>query len=284
MAVAAAVVAGGAIAASTVAGVISAGEKKDVAGQRFDHAFAAADEGHKAAKRAEEKALPSPQELAALEKSMKSAELTLEREQKLIEAVDPAIMEAGKQAYQMLQGKESEMLGPLRRQRERQKQQMKETLRRQLGPGFETSSAGIEALSKFDMDTSDLLANTQQKAVMDFLGVSQNAAQLGRQTEAGARGQLNQTGALFGNIQERQMNAAMNTGRQLIAGGQLIDQAMAGKQSAAGGEADALGQGFGQVAKFAGFAANGGFGGRTADPTTQKTGSGNYGRGGLQEM
>lgn len=250
-------VAGAAIVGSTVAGVVEGNAKEDAAGSRFDHAFAAADAANKAASRAEELALPSPRELQALEGSLRAQEITIAREQKLIEAVDPAIMEAGKQAYDMLQGKEAETLAPIRRQRERQKQQLRETLRRQLGPGFETSSAGIEAMSRFETETADLMAQTQQRAINDFLGVAQNASSVSKQTEAAAQGKMLATGEAFGNIQKRRASAAQFTAAQFLEGGKLIDAAASGQVAAAGSTASAVGQGFGQVAKFAGYA--GGF-------------------------
>jgi hypothetical protein len=179
----------------------------------------------------------------------------------------------------MLQGKEAETLAPIRRQRERQKQQMKETLRRQLGPGFETSSAGIEAMTRFETETSDIMAQTQQRAINDFLGVASNASAVAKQTEAGAQGRMLATGQAFGNIQSRQTQASQFAAQQFIAGGNLIGAANGQQVATAGGAASAVGQGFGQVAKFAGAAS--GFG--EAAVTPQKTGAGNYGRGGYQE-
>lgn len=275
-------VAAAGIAGSAIAGAVGAVEKSDAAGSAFDHAFAAAHAGNEAAKRAEKAALPSPQEIQALEGNLKSQEETIARERKLIEAVDPAIMEAGKQAYAMLQGQETAMLGPVKRQRERQKQQMQETLRRQLGPGFETSSAGIEAMSRFDSDTSDLMAQTQQNAVNNMLGIAQNASATSKQIEGAAQGRMNQTGQLFGAIQERQVGASKFAAQQFTEGGKLIGQAMGGVVDAAGGQAEAIGQGFGQVAKFGGYAASGGFDPKEAATAEKK--SGNYGRGGYQDF
>lgn len=171
-------------------------------------------------------ALPSIKEIQTLEAATKNQEITIARERKIMDAIDPAIMEAGKQAHQMLLGQESAMLDPIRRQRARQKQGMEETLRRQLGPGYQTSSAGIEALSRFDAETSDHLAGAQQNAVNSLLGVSQNARGQAQTSESNAMAQGLQTAGLWSNIKGREMQSAQ----------------------AAGGAANAIGKGFSNIA------------------------------------
>ena len=161
---------------------------------------------------------PMPQEIAALERSVRDQETVIERERKLIEAVDPALIEAGKQAYDMLKGKETELLGPIRRQRDRQRQVLTETLRRQLGPGFETSSAGMEALSRFDAETNDHLTLVQQNAVGQMLGVAQNAAQMGRAGEQRGIAGIQQAAGMFGNIAQRKTSAILNAAPGYVAG------------------------------------------------------------------
>jgi hypothetical protein len=180
-----------------------------------------------------------PQEIAALERSIRDQETVIERERKLIEAVDPALIEAGKQAYDMLKGKETELLGPVRRQRDRQRQVLTETLRRQLGPGFETSSAGMEAMSRFDAETNDHLAAVQQDAVGRMLGVAQNAAQMGRAGEQQGIIGVQRAAGMFGQISQRKTSAILNAAPGYVAG--------------AGGGWDALtgaAKGFGAVAGY----------------------------------
>jgi hypothetical protein len=177
-------------------------------------------------------ALPMPQEIKALEDSIKQQEYVINRERELIKQVDPALLEAGKQAYEMMKGKESEVMGPIKRNRERQKQVLKETLRRQLGPGFETSSAGIEALSRFDAETNDHLAINQQQMIGQLLGTAQNAAAMGRGNEQNAIQGLQHAAQGFGNIAARRMNAASVAGQMDSRKGNIFSAIGSGLQGA----------------------------------------------------
>lgn len=122
---------------------------------------------------------PSPAELNAIatqyQNSASSLEMQMKQIQKdesLLDSVDPALKEAGKQAYEMLQGKEAAVLGPLRNERARQRQSLQSTLRDQLGPGYETSSAGIEALGRFDQQTAAITSEAQQNTLGGLLSLS----------------------------------------------------------------------------------------------------------------
>lgn len=105
------------------------------------------------------------QSLAQLDQSIAAQERNLARQEKLAEQIDPALLEASQQALQLLRGEESKSLAPVRRQRDMQRQKLLNSLREQLGPGAETSSAGIQALTSFDAETDNLLAGTQQSAL-----------------------------------------------------------------------------------------------------------------------
>lgn len=219
---------GGAVAGKAVTGAIAAGKQRKAANEQQQLAL--------------DLAAMRPEEMKAFEQTIEENTRVLNREQKLIEAVDPAIMEAGRQAFLQLQGKETAVLGPLRRQRARQKQVLEETLRRRLGPGFETSSAGIEALSKFDVGTSDLLAQTQQQTTTQLLGFSQQASSLARSTEASALGRISGARNLFSNVAARESNAATGTASGVV--------------QSAGGELRSLGGFFGDVAGIGTLAAS----------------------------
>lgn len=232
---------GGAVAVGQgVAGGIAAGKKQSAAAAAYEEALRGGDAIRKAA-------APRPEELAALEANVRQRDQVIARERALIEAVDPAIMEAGKQAYALLQGKEAQILGPIQRQRTRQREQLRESLRRTMGPGFESSSAGIEALTKFDAETSNVLDNAQQQSIAQLLQSSQYGAQLGRATEGAAISQGLNVAQAYGNIGVRQTNA--ESAAQTLAAG-----ARQGKVDTAGGVAAAVGQGLGGFAPIAGAA------------------------------
>lgn len=165
-----------ALATSIVGGMIG----KAVAGQ------SAADAAGKAAvaqeaearyqqQRLEQAAEPNAQELAAIDKQIQTTDKALARQEQLLNAVDPALIEAGKQALSLIKGESSGATAPLERARQRQREQLQNRLREQLGPGFETSSAGIEALGRFDQDTADSVQGAQQQAlggITNFLASS----------------------------------------------------------------------------------------------------------------
>lgn len=118
---------------------------------------------------------PSAQELAQLQKQIDVTDKAVSRQEELLKAVDPALIEASQQALKLLKGEASSATQPLERARARQRQQLENRLREQLGPGFETSSAGIEALGRFDTETADSIQGAQQQAlggITNFLASS----------------------------------------------------------------------------------------------------------------
>lgn len=158
------------------------------------------------------KAADSPQELAALERSFAAQETNLARSEKLLASVDPALMEASQQALRLLRGEDASVLAPLKSQRARQRKLLLDQLRSQLGPGAETSSAGIQALTQFDQETSGLVAGAQQSSLGQLLGSAQTSSGQGRQGAAQAAGGFAQTGGLFGNIASRKSSAFLGSG------------------------------------------------------------------------
>lgn len=155
-------------------------------------------------------AQPSAQELSLLDKQLQTTEAGLKRQQQLLSAVDPALMAAGKQALDLLGGKEAGILAPMKAEQDRQRQRLEARLRDQLGPGYATSSAGIEALSRFDAQSQAQLTQAQQSAIGQLLGTSQ-------QTVAGSGAGFQGTQALgiplagYQNIAGRKVNAITGT-------------------------------------------------------------------------
>lgn len=103
--------------------------------------------------------------LAQQDQAIAAQERNLGRLEKLAAEIDPAVIEASQQALALLRGEESKTLSPVRKQREMGRQKLLNTLRERLGPGAETSSAGMQALNAFDAETDQLLAGAQQSAL-----------------------------------------------------------------------------------------------------------------------
>jgi len=163
----------------------------------------------------------SPEELATLRKSLASQEQELGRQSKLFDALNPAIMEASQQALQLLQGKEAKALAPLRRQREQQRTKLLNRLRETLGPGAETSTAGMQALSQFDQQSADTLFGAQQQSMGSLFGMGMQG-EMGKMQASGLRnssiGQMANIGGMFGNAAGRVSNAQQNLANTKIGG------------------------------------------------------------------
>lgn len=130
----------------------------------------------------------SPQELRALMGSLQQQESALDRQAELFRSIDPAIMEASQQALSILRGEDSAQSTGIAKRRAGERDKLVSRLREQLGPGAETSTAGIQALSKFDSETEEL----QQNSLGQLFGMAQAGAQ--------GRGALNQSTANLANI------------------------------------------------------------------------------------
>lgn len=103
--------------------------------------------------------------LAQFDADIARQEKNLSRQEQMLQAIDPTVMEASQQALRLLRGETSSTLAPLQRQRDMQRQKLISSLREQLGPGAETSTAGIQALTRFDSESGSMFASAQQQAL-----------------------------------------------------------------------------------------------------------------------
>lgn len=156
------------------------------------------------------KNLESPQELAALEASLRSQQSNLDRQTQLFEALDPAILEASSQALKLLRGEEASALSPIKQDRQRQRQSLLNTLREQMGPGAETSTAGIQALNRFDAETNSLVSGQQQATLANLFNMGQSGA-INRGALGNSAGQLATIGAAFGDVNRSNAQIRANT-------------------------------------------------------------------------
>lgn len=105
------------------------------------------------------------QGLNSLDQDISNQQKNLDRQTQLISQLDPTIIEASQQALKLLRGESSSTLAPIQAQRDTQRQQLLSSLREQLGPGAETSTAGMQALNQFDQQTNSLMSQQQQSAL-----------------------------------------------------------------------------------------------------------------------
>lgn len=124
----------------------------------------------------------------------------LSRDQKLLDSVDPTIKATGEQLYNLVQGKAAPILGPLQTEIDRQRVNLQQKLQSQMGPGWETSTAGIQAMSQFNQSAEMTIANAQNSAIQTLgstLGITSGVRSgilSGEAQGFGTLNALNQTG------------------------------------------------------------------------------------------
>lgn len=209
-------IAGAVVAGGAIAGGVIAGNAKARAIER------AASEKESAAKAEQEKALslaaPTTQELVQIQTQIEQADRALARQERLLNAVDPALIEAGHQALKLLRGQEAQTLSPLQGERARQRAALAEQIQSTMGAGGVNSAAGAEQLKQFDTQTALILGQAQQSALNTLLGTSLQARPNPYQGIAERQAITNQ----MGNIQARQINALKGSSVVPFAGAQYL--------------------------------------------------------------
>lgn len=283
---AAAIVAGVAAASSAAGGIVNAvaagkqGAAQESAAQtQVQFEREALDQQIKARadtlSKATSAAAMSPEEVKSINsilstrgQALTAAQQAIQKQQEQLDQIDPTVKAAGKNLLQLLQGKAADTLAPMQTQLARQRAQLVSNLSSQLGPGYATSSAGIEALTRFDQQSSLAVSQAQQQAlstVASTYGGLFGAQQGGQNTitnqisNAFAQAQ-NATASVLGaeqNIANRQVGAvigATNATPVNFAGPAQAQQSVintAGNSNAGlagvGGALSGLGAGVGQV-------------------------------------
>lgn len=176
--------------------------------------------------------------LAETDKNIALQTQNIDRQQKLIAQLDPTIVEASQQALKLLRGEDSSTLNPVRNQRSTQRQQLMNQLRAQLGPGAETSTAGIQALNKFDSETANVVSGAQQSYLNQVGNTAGqfNSVKPQMLNEIMGLEQLNQNKSGLQFNQANLLNQA-NQGVINNAGAQYTADVLKGKQNAALGSA-----------------------------------------------
>jgi hypothetical protein len=204
----AALIAGGVSAAASIAGTAIAGSQQANALEKAGNAELAAREKalqqqlaerSRIENRATEAAKPSLRELEATnrliadnDKNINLAFTSLQNEIKTLEeATDPAIKAAGQNITNLLKGKAAAALGPVTKQRARQKAELENQLKGRFGSGFRTTTAGIQALQNFDDQTDLVMSDTQNRALTS---IGQTFGTLAGARRAGVAGATNLIG------------------------------------------------------------------------------------------
>lgn len=205
----------------------------------------------------------SVQELNALDQSVGLATRNIANQERLMASIDPTLMEASQQALKLLRGESASSLAPLQSQQATQRQALVNQLRSQ-GIG-ENSSAGLNALARFDQQAALTSSQAQQQQLGTLLGTTLSSrVDLGNSAQG-----LAGLGAQYGNIGARNANLVGGVGTTRLgalsgAGQQLIGNA--GAQFTTGVLQNQATSNFynnqaGQISGLAGLAAGAAFGG-----------------------
>lgn len=201
-------------------GEVSGANKAAQAAERS--ALAQQAEAKKQRDQAMDLAKATPKELQAFNRQLEAAESNLVRRERMISAIDPAIMEASEQVLSLLRGEESGMTRAANEQRTRQRTELVNQLRSQYGPGAETTSVGRRILDQFDSETNMITQQQQQGALSQVFGIAGQG--MGLADTSGILGSLGAAGQNFSNLQGRQLNAHLGLAAPQIqaAGAQYV--------------------------------------------------------------
>lgn len=174
MAIVTAAVAGVAGVGATIAGALIQKNAAENAANAQSQATLQAlqmqiDERKRITDQATQAAQMSPNEINAINSlltdkgaALQQTQNSIDKQQAQLDAMDPQVKAAGSELYSLLTGQSTKVLQPIQQQLQRQRNERMNELASQLGPGFMTTSAGIEAMNKFDTDAAATLNNVQQ--------------------------------------------------------------------------------------------------------------------------
>jgi hypothetical protein len=234
------------------AGLLAAGIGAQAVGSFFQ--ARAQDKAARAAQAAFGKSLG---QLAFEDDLFKEMKADLGRKRAIIEAVDPALILAGKNLEALMAGRESPTLAPLRGEIARARASLRRDLQQRLGAGFETSTAGSQALNEFERQSQLALSSAQQQRI-GLIG------QIAQRPEIGGGNTANILGV---------QNAARANAADIAALGQMGNLTRGGILGSAGQSLTSIGT-LGAI-----FGKNGMFAKNTGDGTT---GGGSSGGGTLK--
>lgn len=257
--------------------------------------------------------------LADKQTALDATKTSIGQQQAQVDAMDPQVKAAGQNLYQLLSGQASSMLAPIQAQVDLQRKQMMNNLSSQMGPGFMTSTAGLQAMTNFDIQSSSLMAQTQFQALNQAVNSYGSLAGMQQQGQNAITGQTGSAYQLAQNANQmalqgyeygaNRVTQATEFGQQMQQGAQQNMISTAGGQYAgaaylggarsqlsasmlgtmiAGGGMSFMGMGggknnIGQNGQQPGVSNNGGGGGSKGNPWWQSwgnNGGGNPGGGG----
>lgn len=207
------------VARSTVGGLPIVGDimrgdtAQDLARAQGDAAMAQLDQQQADRAQALKIAQPTDLQMQELHQAINTNNTDITRKTALLNSADPAFIEAGKQALAIMKGGDSATtaaaLQPIQQQRDNQRAQLMQRLQAQLGPGWESSTTGQQALASFDAQTASTLNNARLGTLAQLMGYAGSSEQFGN-----LQPNISQSQNIIntqGNMQARQIGAIEGT-------------------------------------------------------------------------
>lgn len=170
-------------------------------------------------------AIPSAQELNLMDQTVSNSMSQLQAQSNAINtatqtlnSLSPAVKAAGDNATALLNGQTSSMLKPLQNQQQVQRTQLQNQLASKLGPGYQTTAAGIMALNNFDNNAASTMANAQSQALNQAVSATSSLAGLSGNLSSNISQNANSTASLANNMQTTQQQFGIQAAN-IYAGG-----------------------------------------------------------------
>jgi hypothetical protein len=142
-----------------------------------------------------------------LDKFLNMQQAGLARQESVFSQMDPVFAESLRQSQATLEGKESSLNAPMQRQRAQQREALVNSLRSQMGAGFETSTAGAQALARFDAESQGVSAQVQSQTLGQLNSMTQGLGNLRNATAQTAGALSAQHMSAMGQLQNRKIGA-----------------------------------------------------------------------------
>lgn len=150
--------------------------------------------------------------LSARDTQLSASLSSIAKQQSDLDSADPTVKAAGQNLYNLMTGKAADILAPMQQQQALQRQQLINNLSSTMGPGFATSTAGIQALTAFDQQSSLATAQAQLGAMG---AVSQSYLGLYGAQQQGQNAVTSQTANAYQNAQSA-TDVALQANQQAV--------------------------------------------------------------------
>lgn len=194
--------------AAVVAGtVVSANAQQSAANAQHDEAQTQLQFQEQTRDQANAIAQPTFQEMQGIQTQIQMSSDLLDTQISQIKQQQTLYENVTDQATKLLNGQDAASLTPLNQSIAAQRTQLQNQLRDQLGTGYAATSAGQEALARFDQQANASTVSAQQSSIAQYMGYS---SQLGSQVTNEYNSAYGMSNNILQNAQSNQMQLQAN--------------------------------------------------------------------------